>query len=84
MKYKLNLDDDGRVLSVTYSKYGTDDMPEVDEFPKNVTEYRYVDGEFIHDPNPIEQPKIPVPTIGERVTELEEALALILSGGVER
>ena len=82
-KYRLNLAEDGRVLSVTYGKYGTADMPEVDEFPKKVTEYRYVDGEFIHDPKPVEQPEAPTPTIGERVTELEEALALILSGVVE-
>ena len=82
-KYRLNLAEDGRVLSITYSKYGTPDMPEVDEFPKKATEYRYVNGEFIHDPLPKQEPSEPAPTIGERVTELEEALDMILKGVTE-
>ena len=73
MRYALNLGKDGRVLSVTYEKYATEDMPLVDSIPEgNVADYRYVDGEFIHDPLPEpEQPKALVPRnliAGEYVT----------------
>lgn len=82
-KYRLNLAEDGRVLSVTYSKYGTADMPEVDELPKKATEYRYVNGEFIHDPLPKQEPAEPAPSLPDRVAELEEALDMILKGATE-
>lgn len=53
--YALNLAEDGRVLSVTYSKYAPEDAPRVDELPEgNIADYRYMDGEFIHDPLPVE------------------------------
>lgn len=53
MRYALNLGEDGRVLSVTYEEYATEDMPLVDTIPEgNIADYRYVDGEFIHDPLP--------------------------------
>lgn len=59
MRYALNLADDGRILSATYEKYAPADAVLVDELPDgNVADYRYVDGEFIHDPLPEpEQPK---------------------------
>ena len=92
--YALNLDEDGRILSVTYEKYASEDMPIVEEFPEgNSNDYRYVDGEYVHDPlpPPEEEPTEPTePTLFERVTTLEadatetrEALDMILSGVVE-
>lgn len=64
--YALNLADDGRILSITLDKYGASFNPRVESFPEgNTYEYRYVDGEFIYDPLPIEEEK-PTPTILER------------------
>lgn len=54
MKYALNLANDGRILSVTYEKYAPDGVI-VDELPEgNVADYRYVNGEFVYDPIPVE------------------------------
>lgn len=53
LAYALNIADDGRVLSVTYAKYAPADAVMVEELPEgNITDYRYVDGEFVHDPLP--------------------------------
>lgn len=53
MKYALNLAEDGRVLSATYPQYAPEDAVKVDALPEgDIYEYRYVDGEFIHDPLP--------------------------------
>ena len=55
MKYALNLANDGRILSVTYEKYAPEDAVLVDELPEgNVADYRYVDGEYVYDPIPVE------------------------------
>lgn len=92
--YALNLAEDGRVLSITYEKYASEDMPIVEEFPEgNTYEYRYVDGEYVHDPLPQgeTEPTAPAePTLFERVnaleteaTETREALDMILSGVIE-
>ena len=53
MIYALNLSDDGRILSVTFDKYAPAEQPRVEALPDgDITEYRYVDGEYIHDPLP--------------------------------
>lgn len=83
MTYALNLAEDGRVLSATYPEYAPEDAVKVEALPEgDVSDYLYVDGEFICDP----QPKAEVndkPTPEERIAELEEALALLLSGVTE-
>lgn len=80
--YVLNLDEDKRILSawdkLPGANYG--DRPIVDALPDgNLYEYRYVDGEFIHDPLPAieEETKL---TQEERITALEEALTAIEEG----
>lgn len=51
MKYALNIDADGRILSATYPQYAPADAVTVAELPEgDLHEYRYVDGEYIHDP----------------------------------
>lgn len=51
MKYALSLTDNGRVLSVTFEKYAPTNAVIVDVLPSgNVSDYRYVNGEFVHDP----------------------------------
>lgn len=90
MNYALNLEDDGRVLSATYPQYAPDEAVTVDELPEgDVSQYRYVDGEFLHDPLP-EPEADPKPSLEERVGDLEtdtadlaEALDLLLSGVTE-
>lgn len=84
MKYALNLADDGRILSVTYAEFAYADAILVDELPDgDVYEYRYSDGGFIYDPIPVEEPTEPKASQEERITELEEALAMLLSGVTE-
>ncbi|MBO5953345.1 MAG: hypothetical protein J6Q53_04395 [Oscillospiraceae bacterium] len=58
MKYALNLGEDGRVLSITYEEFAPENAVLVDSFPKDdVSDYRYVDGDFIHDPLPVPEEK---------------------------
>ena len=52
-KYALNLDKDGRVLSITYEEYATTNMKLIDTLPDNdITDYKYINGEFIYEPLP--------------------------------
>lgn len=52
-KYALNLDADGRILSVTYESYAVAGMPIVNTLPDNdITDYKYINGEFIYEPLP--------------------------------
>lgn len=61
MKYALNLNTDNRILSawVVLTDGNYDGMPIVDVLPDgNIYEYRYENGEYIHDPLPeTEQPE---------------------------
>ncbi len=58
MKYALNLAEDGRILSATYEEYAPVDAVLVDSLPDgDIYEYRYVNGEMIHDPLPAEPEK---------------------------
>ena len=52
-KYALNLGENGRILSATYEQFAVDGMPIVDFLPDgDISEYRYMDGKYIHDPLP--------------------------------
>ena len=57
-KFALNLADDGRILSATYEQFSVEGMPIVDALPEgDITNYRYVDGEYVYEPLPVpEQP----------------------------
>lgn len=51
--YALNLAKDGRVLSATDKKYAPAGAVLVDVLPDgDISDYRYVDGKYIHDPLP--------------------------------
>lgn len=51
--YALNLAKDGRILSAIYEKYAPDGAVLVDALPEgDISDYRYIDGEFIHEPLP--------------------------------
>ena len=76
-KYALNLGENGRILSVCNCLEGQTYENIVDSFPDgDVSEYRYVDGEFIHDPEPKPEPTAQEPTA-------EELLNIILGTGGE-
>lgn len=75
MSYALNIAEDGRVLSATYPQFAPKDVVIVPDLPEgDIAEYRYQNGEFIHDPLPKEEPP-PTPSIAQRVTALEETTA---------
>lgn len=64
--YALNLGKDNRVLSVCPCLEGQTYENIVDTFPDgDVTNYRYIDGEFIHDPEPKPEPTAREPTVEE-------------------
>ena len=72
-KYALNLGEAGRVLSVCVCLPGQTYEITVDTFPDgDVSEFRYVDSEFIHDPLPVPAPEPAEPTAEE------DALAMIV------
>ena len=50
-KYALNLAEDGRILSATFAEFAFKDAALVDTLPEgNISEYRYVNGSYIHEP----------------------------------
>lgn len=66
--YALNLADDNRILSVTYDEYAPEWQPRVEELPEgDITDYKYIDNEFVYDPKPEPIPPIPEPTQIDKV-----------------
>ena len=62
-KYALNLGENGRILSVGKCLEGQTYENAVSTFPSgNVADYRYENGEYIHDPLPKPEPQ---PTVEE-------------------
>lgn len=54
--YSLNLNTDKRILSTCVCLDGFEYENIVDKLPEgDVTEYKYVDGEYVHDPLPVEE-----------------------------
>ena len=76
MKYALNLAEDKRILSacVVLKNGNYEGMPLVDVLPEgNLYEYRYVDGEYIHDPLPEPEQPDPIPEETSVWDELDAA-----------
>ncbi len=62
-KYALNLDADGRILSATYEAYAVTGMPLVEELPDgDITDYKYINNEYVYDPLPKPDPEPQEPT----------------------
>ena len=82
--YALNIAEDGRILSATYEKYAAEGMPVVDNLPtgetteeNDISNYKYIDGEFVYDPLPQPEPEPePEPSGGDYVTYDELATAI--------
>lgn len=76
--FALNLDEaDGRVLSATEDQYGAEGQPRVETLPSgetpeenDISNYRYVDGEYIYDPLPQPEPPEPVETTDDVLNAL--------------
>ena len=73
--YALNLaPEDSRILSATEDKYGAEGQPRVDHLPDDdISDYKYIDGEFVYDPLPKPPEPEPAP---EYVTYDELAKAI--------
>ena len=75
-KYALNLGENGRILSVCVCLAGQKYENVVDSFPDgDVTNYRYVEGEYIYDPEPKDDPEEPTEPV-EYATYDELAAAI--------
>lgn len=66
--FALNLGESGRVLSATLPEYAQPGADMVVTLPDgDISDYRYVDGEFIHDPLPKQEEETPAPSQLDRV-----------------
>lgn len=71
MKYALNLAEDGRILSATFERFAAPGMVLADTLPDgNITEYRYVNGVYVHDPLPAPEATESEPTTEEILLEI--------------
>ena len=62
----MNLGDDGRILSATYERFAPAGAPIVEALPEgDITEYRFVDGGYVHEPLP------PAPQPPKEPTDIE-------------
>ena len=76
MKYALNLSEDKRILSacVVLPNGNYDGMPIVDVLPDgDVSDYLYVDGQYVYDPLPEPEPPEPAPSDDSVWDELDAA-----------
>ena len=78
----LNLSIDNRILSAckVLSNGNYTNMPIVESLPEgNISDYQYINNEFIYNPLPKEEPAEPVPTLEERVSALENTVNTTVS-----
>ena len=69
--YSLNLADDNRILSACVCLDGFEYTSIVDVLPEgDISDYRYVDGEYVYDPLPKPEPIEPEPTADEIIDAL--------------
>lgn len=66
IRYALSLDETNRVTSYTFDKYADGEAIIVDTLPDgNVTDYKYIKGEYVYDPLPKPEPQPTEPTVEE-------------------
>ena len=71
MKYALNIADNGRILSATFERFAADGNAIVDALPEgDISEYRYENGEFVHEPLPAPEAAEAEPTTEEVLLEI--------------
>ena len=76
--YALNLaPEDSRILSATEDKCGAEGQPRVDHLPDDdISDYKFIDGEFVYDPLPKPPEPEPEPSGSDYVTYDELAKAI--------
>lgn len=77
MKYAIFVGEDTRILyGVVAGESTPDNAIIVDELPVgNLTDYCYVDGQYVYNPLPKPEPVVPEPDYEIRIAALEEDLA---------
>ena len=64
--YSLNLDKDGRILSACICLEGFEYTNIVDALPEgDISDYKYIGGEYVYDPLPEPEPQPEKPTIDD-------------------
>lgn len=70
MMYALNLNSDNRILSATFAEFAPASQPRVEQLPDgNISDYLYVNGEYVYDPLPV--PPEPKPTVTKKMVQGE-------------
>ena len=81
--YALSLAKDGRILHATLSKYAPSGATLVASLPDgDITDYLYINGEYIYDPLPKPEPTEPDGD-ADLLAQLQSALDILLTGGTE-
>lgn len=66
IRYALSLDETNRITSYTFEQRADDSHIIVDTLPDgDVTDYKYIKGEYVHDPKPTPEPQPQEPTVEE-------------------
>ena len=69
--YSLNLDVDNRILSACVCLDGCEYMNIVDILPEgDISDYKYIDGEYVYDPLPEPEPQPVEPTADDIIDAL--------------
>lgn len=80
----IKIDDTGRVTAASLTHHcGSGEIETT--FPsgvslENVHEYRFENGEWIHDPRPLPEPETPAPTDSQRIETLEQQMTALIGG----
>lgn len=81
VRYALKLDSDNRILSVTFEQFAEEGAIIVDSLPKgDVHDYKYVNGEYVHDPVPKESEVEQDNETERRLSACEDNIEQILTG----
>ncbi|MGN1167199.1 MAG: hypothetical protein ACI4S2_12330 [Lachnospiraceae bacterium] len=76
--YSLNLSEDNRILSACVCLDSFEYVNKVDALPDgDITNYKYINSEYVYDPLPKPEPPAPEPTIEERVEQTEADIEFI-------
>lgn len=68
--YALNLNEEARVLSATLEQYAPAEYPKVEELPEgDITDYKFIEDEFVYDPIPEPEPPEPTPSVQEQLNK---------------
>lgn len=81
VRYALKLDSDNRILSVTFEQFAEEGAIIVDSLPEeDIHDYKYVNGEYVHDPVPTEPASEQPNETERRISACEDNIEQILTG----